>query len=78
MLGSERKKLTLWNRIEARGGCRSKLDEVYAPVGFNIGADTPEEIAICVVGEMIQVRRGAKKKWKTKRTNTASAVATDE
>ena len=75
MLGSERKKLVLWDRIEARGGNRSRLNGVYAPIGFNIGADTPEEIAICVVGEMIQVRRGAKKAWKTKRDQVASATA---
>lgn len=75
MLGSERKKLILWNRIEARGGDRGRLDEVYAPIGFNIGADTPEEIAVCVVGEMIQVRRGAKKAWKTKRNQAAPTTA---
>lgn len=74
MLGSERKKLTLWDRIQARGGSRTRLDEVYAPIGFNIGADTPEEIAVCVVGEMIQVRRGPKKAWKTKRMPTAATT----
>lgn len=71
MLGSERKKLILWERIESRGGSRERLDQVYAPIGFNIGADTPEEIAVCVVGEMIQERRGAKKAWRTKRVSTA-------
>ena len=75
MLGSERKKLLLWNRIEARGGSRTDLDEVYAPVGLNLGADTPEEIAVCVVGEMIQVRRGNKKTWKTKRVQTTATGA---
>jgi len=75
MLGSERKKLILWDRIQARGGSRARLDEVYAPIGFNIGADTPEEIAVCVVGEMIQVRRGPKKAWKTKRIPTAATTA---
>jgi xanthine dehydrogenase accessory factor len=74
MLGSERKKLILWERIRARGGSHTRLDEVYAPVGFNIGADTPEEIAVCVVGEMIEVRRGAKRIWKTKRARTAAAA----
>ena len=67
MLGSERKKLILWDRIESRGGDRSRLEEVYAPIGFNIGADTPEEIGISVVAELIEVRRGRVKEWKTKR-----------
>lgn len=70
MLGSERKKLLLWDRIESRGGNRSRLEEVYAPIGFNIGADTPEEIGISVVAELIEVRRGRVKEWKTKRAGT--------
>ncbi|MBV9146496.1 MAG: XdhC family protein, partial [Acidobacteria bacterium] len=35
-----------------------KLERVYAPVGFEIGAITPEEIAIAIVAELIAVRRG--------------------
>jgi len=67
MLGSERKKLVLWKRIEGRGGSREKLDRVYAPIGANIGADTPEEIAVSVLAELVKVRRGVRKAWKTKR-----------
>ena len=69
MLGSERKKMILWQRIEARGGDRGRLDQVCSPVGLDIGADTPEEIAVSVVAELIQVRRSdRRKRWKTKRT----------
>ncbi|MFT5089656.1 MAG: xanthine dehydrogenase accessory factor [Planctomycetota bacterium] len=67
MLGSERKKIVLWKRIVARGGCRERLDRVYAPIGANIGADTPEEIAVSVLAELVKVRRGVRKVWKTKR-----------
>jgi len=67
MLGSERKKMMLWKRIEGRGGERARLDRVHAPIGANIGADTPEEIAVSVVAELIAVRRGSYKTWKTKR-----------
>ena len=71
MLGSERKKMILWRRIEARGGSRGRLDQVYSPVGLDIGADTPEEIAVSVVAELIQVRRSdRRKRWKTKRTTS--------
>ena len=66
MLGSERKKLMLWKRIEGRGGNRERLDRVFAPIGVNIGADTPAEIAVSVVAELIAVRRGTHKVWKTK------------
>ena len=67
MLGSERKKLILWRRIAARGGDPQCLDAVFAPIGANIGADTPAEIAVSVVAELIEQRRGTSKAWKTKR-----------
>ena len=67
MLGSERKKLILWRRIAERGGDSQRLDAVFAPIGFNIGADTPTEIAVSVVAELIEQRRGTPKVWKTKR-----------
>jgi xanthine dehydrogenase accessory factor len=66
MLGSERKKMVMWKRIAQRGGDRGGLDRVFAPIGFNIGADSPEEIAVSVVAELIEVRRGIRKVWKTK------------
>ena len=72
MLGSERKKLLMWQRLEARGGARARLDQVYAPVGLNIGADTPEEIAVSVVAELVRVRRGVVKQWKTKTMEPAT------
>ena len=33
-----------------------ELDNVYAPIGTNIGAETPEELAVSIVGELIKVR----------------------
>jgi xanthine dehydrogenase accessory factor len=66
MLGSERKKAILWRRIVERGGNAEALKRVFAPVGLNIGADTPEEIGVSVVAEMIKVRRNRAKVWKTK------------
>lgn len=67
MLGSERKKLVLWKRLRQRGISAQQLERVYAPVGANIGADTPEEIAVSIVAELVKVRRGVRKVWKTKR-----------
>jgi xanthine dehydrogenase accessory factor len=34
------------------------LERVYTPVGFDIGAETPEEIAVSIMAEIIMVRRG--------------------
>ena len=37
------------------------MQRVFAPIGLEIGALTPEEIAVSIVGQMIQVRRETKK-----------------
>ena len=72
MLGSERKKLVLWKRIVERGGDPDLLEKVCAPIGLNLGADTPEEIAVSVVAELIHHRRGgARRVWKTKQNSPA-------
>ena len=68
MLGSERKKIVLWKKILQRGADPERLGEVFSPIGINIGADTPEEIAVSVVAEMVRVRRGVRKEWKTKKS----------
>ena len=57
MIGSRRKIALMWREFEAKGIPREKLDAVHAPIGLDIGADTPEEIAVSIVSELIQVRR---------------------
>ena len=57
MIGSRRKIALMWRQLEAKGIPRSRLDEVHAPIGLDIGADNPEEIAVSVVAELIAVRR---------------------
>ena len=57
MLGSRRKVALTWTLLESWGVDRTALDRVHAPVGLAIGADTPEEIAVSVVAEMIAARR---------------------
>ena len=59
MIGSERKFLTVAKELEAEGMAREKLERVHSPVGIDIGAVTPEEIAVSVVAEMIAVRRNS-------------------
>jgi xanthine dehydrogenase accessory factor len=61
MLGSRRKVALTWRMLEETGVSRERLERIHAPVGLSIGADTPEEIAISVVAEMIAVRRRAKR-----------------
>lgn len=62
MLGSRRKVALTWKLLEEQGIARARLDEIHAPVGLSIGADTPEEIAISVVAEMVGVRRAGSRR----------------
>ena len=59
MIGSERKWLKIADALAQEGIAREKLDRVRSPMGLDIGALTPEEIAVAVVAEMIAVRRQA-------------------
>lgn len=59
MIGSQRKRLLFERTLAAEGVPRERLERLRSPMGLPIGADTPEEIAVAVVGEMIAVRRGA-------------------
>jgi xanthine dehydrogenase accessory factor len=57
MIGSSRKVLSVYEQLEAQGVSAESLKRVYAPIGLDIGAITPEEIAIAIVAELIAVRR---------------------
>jgi len=59
MIGSRRKFLEITKVLEREGVAREKLERVHSPIGLDIGALTPEEIAVAVVAEMIAVRRNA-------------------
>jgi xanthine dehydrogenase accessory factor len=59
MVGSKRKVVEFHKVLETEGISAAQLERVHSPVGIDIGALTPEEIAVSVVAEMIAVRRGA-------------------
>jgi len=58
MIGSRRKKAMIYEKLLQEGFTQKDLDRVYAPIGLDIGAETPEEIAVSIVAELIQVRAG--------------------
>jgi xanthine dehydrogenase accessory factor len=64
MIGSRRKVIEIFKELEKDGVPAAALERIHAPMGLDIGAVTPEEIAVSVVAEMIAVRRGAGSNWK--------------
>ncbi|MGA2134212.1 MAG: XdhC/CoxI family protein [Bryobacteraceae bacterium] len=63
MIGSKRKVISVIKELEKEGIAAQSLERVYAPMGLEIGAVSPEEIAVSVVAEMIAVRRNADSGW---------------
>ena len=59
MIGSKRKVLSVYKALESEGYKPQEFERVYAPMGLEIGALSPEEIAISIVAELIAVRRNA-------------------
>ncbi len=57
MIGSRRKIQLLFEELRRQGVSQEALNAIHAPIGVEIGADTPEEIAVSIVAELIQVRR---------------------
>ncbi len=58
MIGSRRKVRMVFEHLRARGVTDEQLARVHAPLGLDIGADSPAEIAISALAEIIAVLRG--------------------
>ncbi|MFW5731311.1 MAG: XdhC family aldehyde oxidoreductase maturation factor [Desulfonatronovibrionaceae bacterium] len=56
MIGSVKKRDAIYHSLLNQGISQDQLDRVHCPVGLPIGADTPEEIAVSIVAQLIQVR----------------------
>ncbi len=59
MIGSKRKVIEIFKTLKNEGIPEQLFDRVHAPVGLDIGAITPEEIAVAITAELIAVRRHA-------------------
>ena len=59
MIGSRRKVIEIFKALQKEGLSAHLFDRVHAPVGLDIGAITPEEIAVAITAELIAVRRHA-------------------
>jgi xanthine dehydrogenase accessory factor len=58
MIGSKRRTSTVLEHLLADGFDPEELAKVRTPIGLDIGAETPEEIAVAIMAEIILVRRG--------------------
>ncbi|MGA3197283.1 MAG: XdhC/CoxI family protein [Terriglobales bacterium] len=61
MIGSKRKTITIFKELQQEGLAAQLFDRVHAPIGLDIGAITPAEIAIAIVAEMIAKRRNVER-----------------
>jgi xanthine dehydrogenase accessory factor len=59
MIGSRRKVISVYKALEKEGYRMEEFERVFAPMGLEIGALSPEEIAVSVVAELVAVRRNA-------------------
>lgn len=60
MIGSKNKIREVYRDLLDQGADRDALRKVYSPIGLDIGGETPEEIAVAILAEMISVRYGGK------------------
>jgi len=61
MIGSKRKTITIFQALTEEGIPAQLFERVHAPVGLDIGAVTPEEIAVAITAELIAIRRRAER-----------------
>jgi xanthine dehydrogenase accessory factor len=64
MIGSKRKVIGVVKELEKEGIPREAFERAFAPMGLDIGAITPEEIAVSIVAEMIAMRRAPDSDWR--------------
>ena len=61
MIGSKRKTIAIFRELVKEGVPERLFERVHAPIGLDIGAITPEEIAVAITAELIAVRRGVER-----------------
>ena len=82
MIGSKRKVIAIYHELEKEGLSPELFERVHAPVGIDIGAVTPEEIAVAITAELIALRRHSEAalphlRYGRKQSTAAESAATD-
>ncbi len=57
MIGSRKKIRFIFDRLKGKGFKEAALKKVHTPIGLDIGAETPEEIAVAIAAELVKVQR---------------------
>jgi xanthine dehydrogenase accessory factor len=60
LIGSKRRTSIVLDRLRQTGADEGRLSSAHAPIGLDIGAVTPEEVALAIMAEIVTVRRGGK------------------
>lgn len=69
VIGSKRRWATTVKELESRGISREKLGRVHSPMGLELQAETPEEIAVSIMAEILMIReRGTGRSMRTEPT----------
>ncbi len=58
MIGSSKKIGALFKQLTDKGFSQEQLEQVFTPIGLDIGGETPEEIALAIMAEILMVKNG--------------------
>lgn len=59
LIGSKRRTSIVIDRLREKGASEEQLKKIHAPIGLDIGAISPEEVALAIIAEIVAVRRDA-------------------
>jgi xanthine dehydrogenase accessory factor len=60
MIGSRKKVANAFEQLKEKGVDEETIKRIHAPIGINIGAESPEEIAVAIAAQLVAVRSGSK------------------
>lgn len=58
MIGSSKKIHALFEKLNSKGITMEQLESVYTPIGLDLGGETPEEIAVSIISEILMLKNG--------------------
>lgn len=58
MIGSSLKIKALFEKMEEKGISKEELNKVYTPIGLDLGGESPEEIAVSIIAEILMIKNG--------------------